>query len=306
MSDHADHPTIQEIVAIRGGLSVEKPAEDVMGHVATCERCHGIYSALMSLEKWMGDSFPEGESTPFCPEDWEVAAFIAGESPRKSASISAHLNSCRYCLDRAASYQKALAAVPGALQAPESWKREAIRILEKRHAPPEKSEVRSPIIQRVRRFFKELVPPLPPLPGYIAAAVAVALLIWVSTGERGKILIIPSTERIAYRDTEPSGTMGFMEQGEERSESRMKINVGSGSVYFRWGPIDNLPSASFVLIEKSSRVTVFKKEELEGSEVRVPERVIRKGNVYTWSIEGRTLDGRPLEYSGEFFLTRGD
>jgi hypothetical protein len=95
--------------------------------------------------------------------------------------------------------------------------------------------------------------------------------------------------------------MGFMGPGEEQAISRMKISVKGGSVHFRWGQIENLSAASFDLIDKSTRSTVFTRKDLTGTEVSVPKRLIETGKLYTWSIEGRTVDRRILEYTGEVF-----
>jgi len=300
MNGNKDHPTIRDILGFRGGGAGTVATPDVGEHIATCDRCHGIYRGVMTLEKGIAEAFPEGVPTASCPEDWEIAAFVAKEAGGDAAArLSAHFQECSWCLDRASRYHKAFTAVPVDLKTPASWKQKAIRVLEDGSLKSAEPEIG--LFAHLREFLQRLAAPLPPLPGYAVAFVAIAVLVWVSTAEREMILVIPSTEKIASREVESSGAMGFMGEGEERLVHRMRISVKADSIHFRWGPIENLSTASFDLIEKSTRTVVFKLKDITGTEVSVPKRVIEAGKVYTWSIEGRTADGQILEYSGEVF-----
>ncbi len=300
MSGKKDHPTIRDILGFRGGGAGTVSFLDVGEHIATCDRCHSIYRGVMTLEKGITEAFPEGVTTASCPEDWEIAAHVANESGGDAASrLSSHIQGCPCCIDRAARYHKAFTSLPVGLETPAAWKKEAIRVLEegsRKDAEPEKD-----FFARLREFLQRVVAPLPPLPGYAAAFVAIALLVWVSTAEKEKVLVIPFTEKIASREAEPSGSIGFMGEGEERAIHRMKISVKAESFQFQWEPIENLTVASFDLIDKSTRTSVFTRKDFTGTKVSVPKRLIEAGKVYAWSIEGRTIDGRILEYSGEVF-----
>jgi hypothetical protein len=185
------------------------------------------------------------------------------------------------------------------LKTPLAWKNVAVRVLEEGFHKTAQPKIG--FVARLRESLQRVAAPLPPLPGYAVAFVAIVILVWVSTAEREKILVIPSTEKITSREVELSGAMGFMGPGEEQAISRMKISVKGGSVHFRWGQIENLSAASFDLIDKSTRSTVFTRKDLTGTEVSVPKRLIETGKLYTWSIEGRTVDRRILEYTGEVF-----
>lgn len=300
MNGKVDHPTIRDILGFRGGGAGTVSLPDVGEHIATCDRCHSRYREVMRFEKEVAEALPEGVTTPSCPEDWEIAALVAKEAGGDAAArLSAHLQGCPSCIDRAAWYHKAFTTVPVDLKTPLAWKQEAIRVLEEGSRKAAEPEIG--LFARLREFLQRMAAPLPPLPGYATAFVAIALLVWVSTAEREKILVIPSTEKIASREAEPSGAMGFMGEGEDQAVSRMKISVKRDSVHFRWGPIENLSAASFNLIEKSTRETVFRLKDITGTEVSVSKRLIETGKVYVWSIEGRTADGRILEYSGEVF-----
>lgn len=300
MNGKMDHPTIRDILGFRGGGAGSDSTPNVGEHIATCDQCHSIYRGIMTIESGVAEAFHEGTQTASCPEDWEIAALVAKEAGGDAVvRLSAHLQGCSSCIDRAARYHKVITAVPVDLKTPLTWKQEAIRVLEEGSRKTAEPEI--DLIARLREFLQRVAAPLPPLPGYAAAFIAIALLVWVSTAEREKILVIPSTEKIASREAEPSGAMGFMGEGEELAVSRMEISVKRDSVHFQWEPIENLTTASFDLIEKSTRTTIYTRKDFTGTEVSIPKRLLETGKVYVWSIEGRTIDGRILEYSGEFF-----
>jgi hypothetical protein len=303
MSGKIEHPKIRDILDFQGCGADSVSVPEVGEHIATCERCYAIFRGVVSLERRIAEAFPEDEPTASCPEDWEIAALVAKETGSDAAlRVSAHLEGCSHCVDRAAQYHKALTATPSVLKAPDLWKKAAIRVMK---ADPEKAvEPETTLLSRIRYFLREIVAPLPPLPGYVTATVAIALLVWFSMAEREKMLIIPSTEKIAIREAEPTGTMGFMGQWEDRTVSRMKLRIIRDTVLFRWDPGENESESTFSLVLKASRAVVFTRKDVKEAAVSVPKRLIEAGKVYTWFIVGQTKDGRVYEYTGEILPTK--
>lgn len=86
-------------------------ATEIEAHLATCERCRGIYMGLKSVGEYLQSSFNEEKATASCPEDWEIGALVMEELPSEvSKKISDHMKECGFCIDRAAVYYKAFGA----------------------------------------------------------------------------------------------------------------------------------------------------------------------------------------------------
>lgn len=102
-----DHLNIDKILSY-----VENQVKDIDKveiHIATCERCHGIYMGLKSVEETLSHSFKDGKATDSCPEDWEIGALVSEELPSDiSDKISKHIKDCGFCIDRAVGYYKSL------------------------------------------------------------------------------------------------------------------------------------------------------------------------------------------------------
>src|SRR5512143_3084569 len=116
-------PTAREIVDFCVGGPGAVSASATGGHIAGCDRCHALYMGVLSLEKRLPEAFAEGIAGASCPEDWEIAAAVSGETRGGAANrIFSHLAGCGFCIDRAARCHKALAADRPGLQAPDAWR----------------------------------------------------------------------------------------------------------------------------------------------------------------------------------------
>lgn len=298
------HPTAREILDFRVGGAGSVSAPETGGHIASCDRCHAIYRGVLSLEGRLPEAFTEGIPGASCPEDWEIAAVIASEIGGDAAiRISSHLQGCLHCIDRAARYHKAYVVAPPGQKAPAIWRNAAVRALAA--GPGEAGEIGSGFLERVREFIRGLTAALPPLPGYAAAAVAIMLIAWLYTGDRKKAIIIPSTEKIVIRETEPTGSLGFMEQEVPQLPAKgMNLRGSGNTVFFRWEPPGGYSGYSFSLVEKHSGNILWSRTDVRGTEVAVPGDLFANDKVYAWSIELALADGRKIEYTGDFLYRK--
>lgn len=304
MGGVVQHPTVREILDFRVGGAGSVSAPGTGGHIAGCDRCHAIYRGVLSLEGRIPEVFTEGSPGASCPEDWEIAAVIAGETGGDAAvRISSHLQGCLHCFDRAARYHKAYVVAPPGQQAPVIWRNAAVRALE--DGPGEVGEIGPGFLERLREYLWRLTAALPPLPGYAAAAVAILLIAWLYTGDRKRAIIIPSTEKIVIRETESTGSLGFMGQGAQRPPAKgMDLHDSGNTVLFRWEPPDGYSGYSFSLAEKVSGNILWSRPEVGGTEVAVPGTLFADDKVYVWLIEVALADGRKIEYTGDFLYRK--
>lgn len=304
MGGMVKHPTAREILDFRVGGAGSVSAPEPGGHIASCDRCHAIYRGALYIEGRIPDAFTEGTPGVSCPEDWEIAAVIASEIGGHAAiRISSHVQGCLHCVDRAARYHKVYGDAPPGLKVPESWRNAAVRAIE--NDPGEAREIGSGLLDRLRGFIEGLTAELPPLPGYAAAVVAIVLIAWLYTGDRKKAIIIPSTEKIAFRETGPTGSLGFMEQKVPRLPAKGMDLRGSGNtVFFRWEPPEGYSGYSFSLVEKHSGNIMWSRPDVRGAEVVVPGDLFADDKVYAWLIEVALADGRKIEYTGDFLYRK--
>jgi hypothetical protein len=258
---------------------------------------------LLSVEERMAEAFSECIAGASCPEDWEIAALVASETSGDAAiRISSHLQRCRHCIDRAARYHKALLSDPPGRMVPETWRNAAIAALEGGAGKAE--EDRPGFLVRLRDSLRWLAV-LPPLPGYAAAGVAIVFIALLYAGDRKRAIVIPSTEKFVFRETEPTGALGFM-GGElpPPPEKRMALSSSGNTIVFRWEPPGGCSGYSFSLSEKNSGNVLWSRPDVGGAEVAVPGNLFSGDKVYSWSIEATLADGRKIGYTGEFLYQK--
>lgn len=294
-----EHPTASEILVFRGGGADAETARATGGHIAGCDRCQAIYRGAIVLERRIAEAFQEGVPGTSCPEDWEIAAVIAGEAGRDEVNrISFHLQECHYCLDRSARYQKAFGTVPSELKAPEKWKQAAARVLQ--NAP---REYRLAYPGRILEFLKGISAALPPIPGYAAAVILVIALLY--SGDRKTAFIVPSTEKITYREAEPNGSLGFMGQEGSRPPGKsMDLRSSGDMLVFRWEPPTDHSRYSFSVIEKQDGRILWSHPDMKGTKVVLPRNLFFEDKLYAWLIEVSMPDGRKIEYTGDFLYRK--
>jgi hypothetical protein len=302
MSVKIKHPAFHEILEFRCGGPGSVSATEVGEHIATCERCHVIYRGVLFLEDRIVEEFRRGNLSPkpSCPEDWEIAALMAKETSGDAAvRVSSHIQSCSFCIDQAAQYHKAFATTPLGVKTPEVWKKAAVSVL--REDTKRALELRSTLLAGIQDMLKRVVAQIPPLPRYVAAVLVIIMIAWLYTGDRTKMVIIPSTEKVAIRETDPTGTMGFMGQEETRQLVKgMTLRVSGNGVVFRWTHFHGASGFSFSLIEKSGGTVLWSRTDAKGNEVTVPKHLFAGDKVYTWKIEAMSPEGRNIVYTGEF------
>ncbi|MFQ5481013.1 MAG: zf-HC2 domain-containing protein [Thermodesulfobacteriota bacterium] len=293
------HITPDRIYSYTEGMLSGPEALDTEGHIATCERCHGVFSAFKDVESGIKTAF-KAEPGANCPEDWEVASIVTGESGTEEKKGLSHMDGCDYCLGRAAVYYKAALRAESSMTTPSEWAERAVGILTDGKAP-EKTEV--PLLKRLWQSVQRISKPLPPLPGYAIGAMAIILLVWVSLpGKGAQVMTITSSERIVYRDAGPSGSFAFM-GGESEKMEGMKIAMKGQKLFFNWRPIDGAAEYQISIRKVESGASVAAMTMVSRPKAVVDARSLERGELYLWVISGKAGDGRIFEYMGKFLLT---
>jgi hypothetical protein len=310
MSDKMEHLNLDKILSyIENQINPPTPpfskggqgGFEIEAHLATCQRCYESYMGLRSVEDALKRSFKTEEATASCPEDWEISALIRGETPSDmSERLTSHIKDCGFCIDRAAVYYKALESEEMAISTPELWKQKAIATLKS-----DRIDTKVSVFQQISAFFKKIIPSLPPLPGYVAAALAILILIiWNVIPQKGKIITVASSEKIITRDSEIPSAYGFTGVGESREVKNMEILYKGKDIEFIWKPIDGAMEYEFSLRDKSGDKKVYSSHIDKKTIVSLKKDLFKRDRLYSWQITGKTKDGKYFEYTGDFIFVR--
>jgi hypothetical protein len=295
------HLSLEVIISYFEDQKKGKETDEIEAHLATCEKCHEIYMGLRSIEETLKCSFKGKTPSAFCPEDWESGALVKGESQSELANVfSNHMRTCNFCVDRAAIYYKNVHKEEKTIKTPELWKHKAIQALKTDNAI---KEAEASLFQQTYSILHRILTPLPPLPGYAAAALAILMLIiWNVVPQREKIVTVASSERIIKRDSEIPSAFGFMATGESKEVENMKIFHEGNVVVFRWGSIDDAVKYKFSLRSRSE--TIYSGSVEKDVKVSLEKGVLKRNTIYTWLITGESKDGKYFEYTGDFLLVK--
>jgi len=188
---------------------------------------------------------------------------------------------------------------------PGKWESAAVSRLATAEVSPSVTDaVRSESVRpdTSRRTFRErfFAPFLSPLPAWGLAAAAVAALAFVLTQERGRVVVVPSSERIVFRESGiPGATMGFMGSADEKAWEGMKAVSSGVRILFRWKPVPGAQAREFVLTEDGAGRIVAHMASLSSPEAAIEKALVAKGKLYRWSIHGMTVEGKAYEYTGD-------
>lgn len=300
-----EHLTFDKIHSYLEGQIPENEGGRVEEHLAVCQRCHKAYLGLRTMGNIMGRAVKslKGQKVAGpCPEEWEIGALIRGEAHFElSDKLSDHIRDCADCLGKAAGYYTCLTKEEKKMETPYLWKEQAVQALRGESVVRKKA---TSFFQHFLAFWQKLTLPLPALPGYALAAAAIALLIWTNIPQESRIYPILSSEKIIVKDAEIPSTLGFMGDREERAVEAMKLVLEGKRVNFRWEPPEDTAEYAFSLLEKPEGKLVFSQTRLRQPQVFLKKSLLDDQRLYTWIIEGKTVDGRYFEHSGDFVLVR--
>ncbi len=296
-----EHLSLEVIISYFEDQTKGKETDEIEAHLATCERCHEIYTGLRSIGETLKRSFKEKNASTSCPEDWKIGALVKGEFPSEMANIfSNHIKTCNFCIDRAAIYYKSLNKEEKTIKTPKLWKYKAIQVLKTDNA------VKEPVASLFQQIYSSLLRILTsrsPLPGYAAAAFAILiLLIWNVVPPKEKIVTIASSERIIKRDSEIPSALGFMASGESKEVDNMKVFFEGKVIVFKWKPVDDAVRYKFSLRSRSE--TIYSSSIEKDAKVSLKKELLKKDILYAWLITGETKDGKYFEYTGDFLLVK--
>lgn len=235
-----------------------------------------------------------------CPEDWVIAAFTMNElDPACSKEVTGHISCCGYCMDRAAVYYKAGLNEASSLKAPNAWMEKAVEILQDETPVKEKAS----ILNRISAYVQDMIEPIAPLPGYALVTLAALLLIWFAVSDNAGVVTI-SSQRLAFRDKGAPSSFGFMGKEMVEPKDDMEITMKKGAAKFKWAGIDGAEEFTFSIMDKGNGEPVIADMKTKEPLVSIPADKLRKGELYSWRISGKTSDGSEFEYTGEFSLAR--
>jgi hypothetical protein len=296
MNQKTGHLDVDTIISLAGNQMPYDKLKDIEEHLATCDKCFGIYRGLLSTGKVLARSFQEEKATSACPEEWEIGVLIKGELlPDISTRLSAHIKDCGYCTERAAVYYKALECEEKNVEIPSHWKQKAVSAIASEEIAAEK---KVSLFQKVSSFFQNLSP----VPAYAVAAAAIALLILTTVTKKEKIITLASSERITIRESEIPSAFGFMGSGETREVRYMEILQKDRAILFNWKSINGAEKYAFSLKDKAQGRVVYSQTTETDTKVSVKKDMLIKNNLYSWLITGKSTDGKYFEYTGEFML----
>jgi len=296
-----EHLSLEVIISYFEDQIKGKETDEIEAHLATCERCHEIYTGLRSIEETLKRSFKGKNASASCPEDWEIGTLVKGESPSEVANIfSNHIKTCNFCFDRAAIYYKNLNEEGEIIKTPRLWKHKAIQALKTDNAV---KEAGASLFQQIYSSLHRILTPRSPLPGYAVAALAILILIiWNVIPPKEKIVTIASSERIIKRDSEIPSAFGFMASGESKEVENMKIFHERKDIVFKWRPVDDAVRYKFSLRSRSE--TIYSSSIEKDAKVSLKKELLKRDILYTWLITGETKDGKYFEYTGDFLLVK--
>jgi len=297
-----EHITLDKIHSYMEGCLSSNEAINTEGHIATCDRCYSVFSAFKKLEADFDVTFcSEVGHENDCPEDWKVASLVTGESGAEDKEeMTSHMKGCEYCLGRAAVYYKATLRADPAMATQSEWADRAVGMLTESKVP---LKTEAPLLKRLWQSIQRISDPLPPLPGYAIGALAIIiLLVWVSLpGKEVRVVTIPSSQKIAFREGGPTGSFAFM-GGESEKIDGMKIAMKGAKLFLRWKPINGATEYQISLRKAENGSSVAAMTTVRGPKALVDARGLEKGELYLWLISGKIGDGRTFEYVGKFLF----
>ena len=296
-----EHLNLEKILSYIENQIIGKDIDEIEAHLATCERCHGIYTGLMSVGEYLQHSFETEKATTSCPDDWEIGALVREELlPEMSEKISGHIKDCSVCIDRTAMYYKAFELKERELETPRLWKEKAVQFLKSESKVKERQVS---IFQQIFAFFQRISAPLPSLPGYAAAVLVIlVVIIWNVIPQKEKIITIASSERIITRDSEIPSAFGFTGAGESREVENMEVFYAGRDIVFKWKPIEGAVKYEFFLKDKAEGKTVYSGHTDKDARVSLKKDLMEGNRLYSWLITGKTTDDKYFEYTGDFLL----
>lgn len=271
-------------------------------HLATCERCYGLYLGLRSMGNGLAAAFKGEKAGINCPEDWEIGALVREESSsEESKRISSHIKECTPCMDRSAHYYKSLEMEEAPVAAPAAWKEKAVQALKQETRLKEKE---SSAFQRFAATSRAFFSSLSPVPAYAVAGVAIVLLILTNLPNQGRVLTVASSEKVNIRDSEIPSTLGFSGAGETREVKNMNILYKGKHIVFEWEPVEGVVGHEFTVRDKLQDKTIHSTSLAQFPKVALNKDLFAQGRLYSWMITGETEAGKYFEYTGDFLLVK--
>ena len=297
-----EHIKLEKLLSYTEGMIGGREATELESHMAICDRCWRLFTAIKSTEENIKDLLPPAEPGKDCPEEWQLLAFIKDElEPDEAKTIKEHTEDCNHCTERLAFYHKNPVPETHPLTTPQEWREMAYRSLTVEGKPHTTAGEEKPsLLGSIYEWFTAMVSSLPPLPGYAIATVAVALLIWMGFKERVTVVTIPSSQQITY--TAVPSSLAFMAGRKVERIDGMTITKKGRNLLFNWKPIDGTSGYTFSLREDDRPLIADMKTDKPVASV--PLAKLKEGRLYRWLIRGETSDGRGFEYTGEFVLKR--
>lgn len=303
--------SIATVAAFVGKALDEDRARQVSAHLAVCEKCRGLFTAMQTLRSAGGgliagtpaDALASDEISVGCVPTETMGDYLGGRLPENERiAYSAHVAECGQCFDRAAHFMASSARMARGLleleKTPQRF-RDAVA--------PRVAQAPS-IFVAARDILRRIVSS--PIPAYAFAAVILLVMITGRMGERGGFVVPLDSDNSysIYEKPETGGpTFGFSDAGRKVGETNAGLAVErivkDGRVEFRWNAVKNAADYSLMIMEITPRgpKEVFDTKTPD-IYAKVDAALFVKGKAYRWRVTTTGENGRVFVAVGQFAL----
>ena len=303
--------SIADAVGFAGKALDDDRVKEVSAHLAECEKCRGLFTAMQTLRSAGGglvagtpaDALAGDEIEAACVPTETMGDYLGGRLPENERiAYSAHVAECGPCFDRAAHFMASSARMARGLlemeKTPQRF-RDAV-------AP---RDAQSPsVFAAVRDVLRRIVSS--PIPAYAFAGVILLVMMTGRMGERvGFVVPLDSDKSYSiYEKPETGGpTFGFSDAGRKVGETGAGLAVErvvkDGRVEFRWNVVKDAADYSLMIMEVTPRgpKEVFDTKTPD-TYAKVDATLFAKGKAYRWRVTTTGENGRVFVAVGQFAM----
>lgn len=305
--------SMADAVAFAGKALDEDRVKQVCAHLAVCEKCRGLFTAMQTLRSAgaslvtgiPADALASDEIAVGCVPTETMGDYLGGRLPEdERTAYSAHVAQCGQCFDRATHFMASSA-------------RMARGMLEMETTPQRFRDAVAPRIAQAPSIVAATLDILrrvvsSPIPAYAFAGVILFVMITGKMGERGGAVIPLDSDKSysIYEKPETGGpTFGFSDAGRKVGETGAGLTaerVKDGRVEFRWNTVKDAADYSLMIMEITPRgpKEVFDTKTPDTS-AKVDSSLFVKGKAYRWRVTAMGERGRVFVAVGQFALGDG-
>jgi hypothetical protein len=305
--------SMADAIVFAGKALDDDRGKEVCAHLAVCEKCRGLITAMQTLRSAGGelvagtpkDALASDEISAGCVPTETMGDYLGGRLPEdERIAYSAHVADCGQCFDRAAHFMMSSAQMARGMLEMETTPqrfRDAVAPREV-HAPS--------VFTAVRDILRRAVSS--PIPAYAFAGVILFVMITGRAGGQGGAVIPLDSDKSysIYEKPETGGpTFGFSDAGRKVGETGAGLTVErikDGRVEFRWNTVKDAGDYSLMIMEITPRgpKEVFD-TKTPATTATVDTTLFGKGKAYRWRVTATGENGHVFVAVGQFALGDG-